>query len=1008
MLRRRILASAMASVMAIGSVAVVASAEETAAATTQVKTKADLEAYVKSFDGFRSKEINDYGSVSGEKFLDAIEYADNVIEDAKATVDDYTVAYQMIESTYKALKIYTAEELASLIKTNKAKYETNNIYNEELGDAIYDADKWKNFTDAYEDADAVQGSKDSRIISDAYETLKSAAEALGSGLTTVTKSQYRAVLKSYENLKQNVYKYDTWRRGAITSDWKDDISDFWKFQGKNASFGAMFSWAVEQEETIYDSYDKLDSFKTVSKTSREDITSGYTKANQVVGILSNWSADDTNRASKASVKSLIDQYRGAMVFDFANGRAKDLLGAIDSVAEYELNGEQDPATHPELYTQNGVQYELTYGSATHVNPSDEWHGDASFKKISDAAINLKALTRFYIPVDAEGLWVVGEDVLTTAPTKDKYPTGVDSYRLVSKGTTVDLTDFIKVEDVVAANYTSTLLAEEKKDTTTIGDKVTASDAVIDAKKGEIDADIASVDTKIAAAAKADKASWKAFKSAFTSTVSASITSIEKDYDTIGKSGATSTEIRKAVKSLKKTIKTLSAYGANGSEFRGYAGNVNWNGDIIPWNAGSGVDAIVANVTAFIENAEAEAERLEAIEYANRFDGYISHDTNNMGKNDVIDAAGEYFGKGTGVTVNKVFEITEGKTLTNINVDLAVAMKLANTYIAGKDKIESNGNIIYDINTTDELAAGTAKGSAAEWTIVYRYLKYALSDKYDMSQSKYTKAQVVELLEKSYDLAEKTGDAGLFAYTHQNLVDERKAASEWVAAANKDKKYRDNVSTPLDMTATTVYEKLNSAYGALENDFNAFAYSFGDVYNKIAEVKQMIDDNDLTATDSLLAAVEEAAYRLSVVESLDNALDTSKGDGVKSIDDDAFTTDRFFNDFNRVFTKGDDYTIRMSDSTQAYVKKDNAAYNSHNALKAAYDALDAEVKKQTEKTVLLGDVNGDGVVNALDASAILKAVVNNTVIETAVGDYNADGAVNALDASAILKFVVSQA
>ena len=81
MLRRRILASAMASVMAIGSVAVVASAEDTAAATKQVKTKADLEALVKSYDSFRAKEIIDYGSMSGEKFLDALEYADNVIND---------------------------------------------------------------------------------------------------------------------------------------------------------------------------------------------------------------------------------------------------------------------------------------------------------------------------------------------------------------------------------------------------------------------------------------------------------------------------------------------------------------------------------------------------------------------------------------------------------------------------------------------------------------------------------------------------------------------------------------------------------------------------------------------------------------------------------------------------------------------------------------------------------------------------------------------------------------
>ena len=75
MLRRRILASAMASVMALGSVAVVANAEETAVATTQVKTKADLEAYVKSFDKFREDGLNDYGSASSEKFMDAIEYA---------------------------------------------------------------------------------------------------------------------------------------------------------------------------------------------------------------------------------------------------------------------------------------------------------------------------------------------------------------------------------------------------------------------------------------------------------------------------------------------------------------------------------------------------------------------------------------------------------------------------------------------------------------------------------------------------------------------------------------------------------------------------------------------------------------------------------------------------------------------------------------------------------------------------------------------------------------------
>lgn len=72
-----------------------------------------------------------------------------------------------------------------------------------------------------------------------------------------------------------------------------------------------------------------------------------------------------------------------------------------------------------------------------------------------------------------------------------------------------------------------------------------------------------------------------------------------------------------------------------------------------------------------------------------------------------------------------------------------------------------------------------------------------------------------------------------------------------------------------------------------------------------------------------------------------------------------------------------------------------ASKAHYNLMNAYEALVAEVTKQTTPTTVLGDVNGDGVVNALDAAAILKAVVNNTAIDVAVGDYNADGALTLL-------------
>ncbi|MGN1119306.1 MAG: hypothetical protein ACI4Q4_03035, partial [Oscillospiraceae bacterium] len=128
MLRRRIFASAMASVMAITSVAAVASADDavTTAAEKNVKTKAELEAYVKSFDSFREKELLDYGSISGQNFQDALDFAENVLNDAKATVDDYTAAYKMVENVYNSLVIYSAEDLKKLIDSSKKSYDTDN------------------------------------------------------------------------------------------------------------------------------------------------------------------------------------------------------------------------------------------------------------------------------------------------------------------------------------------------------------------------------------------------------------------------------------------------------------------------------------------------------------------------------------------------------------------------------------------------------------------------------------------------------------------------------------------------------------------------------------------------------------------------------------------------------------------------------------------------------------------------------------------------------------------
>lgn len=56
--------------------------------------------------------------------------------------------------------------------------------------------------------------------------------------------------------------------------------------------------------------------------------------------------------------------------------------------------------------------------------------------------------------------------------------------------------------------------------------------------------------------------------------------------------------------------------------------------------------------------------------------------------------------------------------------------------------------------------------------------------------------------------------------------------------------------------------------------------------------------------------------------------------------------------------------------------------------------------------LPGDMNNDGVLNAMDASAILKDIVGTEAgANPLMADFNGDGKINAMDASAILKRIV---
>jgi hypothetical protein len=838
MLRRRILASAMASVMAIGSVAVVANAETTAAATTQVKSRDDLKAYIDSLDSFRSSKIYDYGSVSGENFLNALEYADNVLDNTKSTVDDYTTAYAMVEAVYNKLKIYTAEELKALVNSSKSIYETNNINNEDLGDAIYTADSFSAFEEAYENAESVLNSADSRIITDAYEVLYAAKAAL-SPLDVVTKAQFRAALKAYETALSKEFAYDAWRVGTLDTGWA-----YWGYQDQSVAYGTVYEHVASLKTGINDAYGEFDEIKSVNKTTQTNIVDAYKACVAATTVLNGFKADDTNRATKANVKTLLNQYNGRLVYDYKTTDAEKLYEAVVAL----LGADKVHNRKGDKYSSNidmkvagvaaGADAWYVVDSNYTVNPNG-WTWSTSVDKKNSAEISIKTDSKFYIELTKDGY-------ATGNVATDK--TGFDYYKLINAKSEVDLTDYIKVDAASVDHDTDNHLINNVND----GDAVTGS-----------------------------------------------------SYPVIGQWGA-----------IAGAAQTMNGSYTNSS-------------------------------------------------------------------NETVDTY----------------------------ADLGKAMELAELYLTGEKKDIEGNTLIEDIDTIDAISAGSAKGSSTEWTLVYRYLKYALADKYDASYGTKTKADVSALIDKCYELAELTGDAALFSCNHNILVTARQDAINWVKAANKIKTYKDNV-TPADCTgtiingsliATQVYETLEGEYNKLLNDYNAFKYSFEQIYIEISEVKDSIDNGDLKATDALTAALENTAYYLSVVESID--VDAS-GTSIE-LDNDAFTSDRQFQGFNRVYTNGDnEYDLKLDSSTTVKIPKSskNAASLSHANLTAAYEALLAAVKEQTEVKTVVGDVNGDGVVNALDAAAILKAVAAGTAIDAAAGDYNADGVVNALDASAILKAV----
>ena len=277
------------------------------------------------------------------------------------------------------------------------------------------------------------------------------------------------------------------------------------------------------------------------------------------------------------------------------------------------------------------------------------------------------------------------------------------------------------------------------------------------------------------------------------------------------------------------------------------------------------------------------------------------------------------------------------------------------------------------------------GSAREYTLINRYLAYALQDLYpeEAAACSHTKADIKKVIEEAYDLINETGDCNIFATANAELAEARKAAVEWVREAEKDKKYKDNDAdhgifdlAGADANATEVYHTLKCAaggkYDALDALLKEYPISYAEIAEKIVKVNADVEDG--VYGEAVKKAADDVAYALSVLK-------------VSEDGNEAFTDERAFNGYNR---------LRVND---------DATTDEEKALKTALDTLETAMKDATGDDVVLGDLDGDGKPTAKDALLVLKAAageVKLTDAQAKAADFNGDGVYNAKDALAILK------
>lgn len=951
MLKKRILASSMASVMALtsmASVAVTAFADgETELTGDYVVDAKGLEAYIKSIKDDPDFKIEEYGSISQEKYKVALQYAEAMAKGV--STKDATVAYQMLKGVKEGLVMHDKAELQALLAQVKPEIDKNNVWSD-LDDSQWTADSFDKLNEAYSIAkNAVN--KSSKDVNDAWEKLDQAWKRKEEK-SAVTKQQFNSCFRDYDAQLKRFGQYESWRRGTVNAEGTN-------YNGLKTAWGALHNHIKSTYESIQVQYDRLNEVKTLpqSKTYDEEIVKAYNEIQIATKVLKGFEPDDVSATSARQLDSLVEKYKGRILYSSTDGQqaVADLISVLATASLYKTVSDEANVTNAQVFKADKT-------------------GDP-----------VSSTTAWWDTADYGGDTI---DDSTKANKEDKTVTG--SYKKLEKATAI-----VKIDAPFGLVYIPEANATTLSGLTTGWNVIGIGSSGVYSVKKDNDNGIVTADnaTALSFATKGDiDAVVRIFDSAKElgyRGVSFSQTQAKKGIDLTtvvdipytGKSSLDGTSTKKDPYISSTKVSGAFSLTASADETKGIYDLTSPHEDCNDYiDTQFGVGKYILKSDNLLEYSTLRTQ-----------DQIASESTAVNGTN-----YGVAPDVSTALNLWNIYR-KDGAVVREDNGDTHNGWRET---LLGKPGLKEDTR--YNTPNDASLAKLTKKRiSAEEYGIVYRYMQYAFSDAFDFSTShKWTYQELDQRSIESYDIFSKTYDAELFAYGHKELDDNRRVAIDAVRQSHPANNYGGKVE-PQD-----VYTNLDNSVKDLEKEYANFNISFGEVYDLIELGARTVAQGTNSNVNSEM--VQALAKALAYVDPL---LD-NEGELVDLENDPFANNNTSFVRYNRVYTyDGDDKAeLRRPGGDKLTIGsgkgKDGTAsgYNyTHYELTQAYKALQTALANTA--SVKKGDVNGDGNINAKDAVDVLKYNAGVLKLDDAklkAGDVNGDSAVNALDAVAILK------